>query len=223
MKDAQLLVHSGDKSERIWDYWYYYWKKYWTCKDFIDTVFLSEIKSKDFEGVKFAHTGNIKWADGLIYYLESIRDVKWIIYQHEDYFLTKETDHNTAKVLIKICQDNELNLLKCCGWWGGYIDENAPMVENDMGGGMWSYHNNSPYLISHQTSIWDREFLLSTLRFGETPWEHELSGTARLRQRNIPLHVYRGCSPFEYAETIVHGNVRDNCEKYFEIDLGDKK
>jgi len=233
--NTQFLIHSGDKSENIWKYWYYYWKKYWTCSDFIDTVFLCENKQKEFPGVTFKKTGNVSWATGLINYLENI-DVTYIIYQHEDYFLTEPTNAVMAKSLIDLCIARDFKMLKCCGHWAGFIDENVPMkkidinnhdIKNDSNGelvkvnesddNIWLYNNYSPYLISHQTSIWNREFLISTLKHGETPWEHELAGTIRLRRRNIPVYVYRGKGPFEYCETMVHGNIRPGQEKYFEV------
>jgi len=117
-----------------------------------------------------------------------------------------------------------LNLLKCCGDWAGYIDEKTPKIDtgimiDGLNEPLWLYNNDSQYLISHQTSIWSREFLTSTIRRGWSPWEHELQGTDFLRKINVPLHAYRGPCPFEYDETIQGGNVRPNCDKYFEVNL----
>lgn len=222
MKDVIFLVHSGDKSSNIWDYWYYYWKKFWTCAEFIDTVFLCKNLTKDYKGVQFYHTGNVSWSDGLINFLEKM-DSRYIIYQHEDYFLTEETWDGVVKKLLMLCREHDFKLLKCCGLWSGFTTDKTPLVETSIKVNdkevIWLYNNESPYLVSHQTSIWEREFLLSTLRRGETPWQHELAGTARLRKRNVPIYSYRGKSPFDYAETMVHGNVRKGFEKFFEVDI----
>ena len=67
MTETICLIHTGDKSAHIWDYWYYYWKKYYNC-DF-DTIFLSENETKDYPGVKFYCTGNCHWGEGLIDFL----------------------------------------------------------------------------------------------------------------------------------------------------------
>lgn len=41
----------------------------------------------------------------------------------------------------------------------------------------------SKYLMSFQAAIWNKEHLLKILVPGETPWQAELDGTARLRKR----------------------------------------
>lgn len=222
MTDTIFLIHSGDQSEHVWDYWYYYWKKYYTCTE-IDTIFLCEDIAKNYPGVKFYHTGLVPWADGLIDFLSTINS-KYVIYQHEDYFLTEKTNEQLLYKLINICNKYNFNLLKCCGWWSGFMTDEAPFKEAyEFGENIWLYNNESPYLVSHQTTIWKREFLISTLRRGETPWQHELTGTARLRNRNVPLYAYRAKTPLEYAETMVHGNIREGFNKFFEIDLQEGK
>ncbi len=224
MLKTQFLVHSGDKSSYMWDYWYYWYKKYWNCENIIDTVFLSENITKEYDGVLFRHTGDVPWSDGLINYLESIPNVKWIIYQHEDYFLNEKTDCQKAISLINCCEEHDIQLLKCCGDWAGYIDDNTPKIDtgliiDGLDEPLWLYNNDSQYLISHQTSIWNREFLLTTLRRNWTPWDHELQGTPALKKRNIPLHAYRGHPPFPYNETIQGAEVRPGCQKFFEVNL----
>lgn len=218
MKDVVFLIHTGDKSEWSWKYYNYYYQKYFTCDYLMDTVFLTENKKVDFKDMQSVQTGNVPWADGLINYLKSV-NYKYVIYQHEDYFLTEITNHNVAEKLINICKDQDLQLLKCCGWWAGFIDENVPMEKKT--DDLWLFNNNSPYLVSHQTSIWNKDFLLSTLIPGMNPWEHEINGTIELRKRNIPLYAYREKSPFEYSETLVHGKIRPGAKHLFEINLED--
>ena len=209
------LIHSGDKSHKVWDYWYHYFKKYYTCNS-IDTIFLTETLTKNYENVKFVHTGNVNWSNGLIEFLSDC-EYDYIIYQHEDYFLTEKTNDEKLNHLIKIIIDNNYKLLKCCGHWSGFMTENAPMKLVNEKENIWLYNNKSPYLISHQTSIWEKDFLLSTLKRDESPWQHELAGTQRLKQRNVKLYTYRGKCPLEYAETIVHGTIRKGFERFFDI------
>ena len=44
-------------------------------------------------------------------------------------------------------------------------------------------NRESLYLLNHQPSVWNREFLLSCLVKGETPWTNEKEGTKRLSNR----------------------------------------
>lgn len=228
MTETIILIHSGDKSLYfehngkkicLWDYWYYYWKKYYTCK--YDVIFLSENETRDYPGIKFAHTGAVAWADGLIDYLNKI-NYKYIEYIHEDYFLTEETNAIKFDELIECMKDNDLKLLKHVGCWAGnpnWNEDGAFKEAFKLGEEMYIYSNEQPYLISHQTAIWDREFLLSTLVRGWSPWCHEITGSGDLRKRNVPIHAYRGKNPLEYCETMIHGEIREGQEKYFDIEL----
>ena len=222
MTDTIYLIHSGDKSSYMWPVWYYHYKKYYTCE--YDTIFLSENKSMDFPGVKFQHTGDVPWADGLMTYLEKIT-AKYIIYTHEDYFLTEPTNCKVLKDLIKLMDENDMRLLKCCGHWAGspeWHENTGQFIETNLYENVWRYANKNQYLISHQTSIWSRDLLYTTLKIGEDPWGHELMGTDRLRARNLPIYAYRGKSPLESAETMVSGEIREGCEHYFVIEPEEK-
>lgn len=42
------------------------------------------------------------------------------------------------------------------------------------------FHSSSKYLVSHQPSIWRKDFLLSCLKPGESPWINEYEGSKRL-------------------------------------------
>ncbi len=217
MTDTIYLVHSGDKSKWMWKVWYHYWKKYYTCD--YDTIFLSENETMDFPGVKFFHTGSIGWADGLKFFLEKIK-AKYVIYTHEDYFLTEKTDCRKASELIQLMDDHNMSLLKTCGHWAGCPEWNKnteEFIKTDIGENIWTYNNKNSYLISHQSSIWEKNLLYTTLRSDEDPWGHELMGTDRLRARNIPIYAYRGKNPFESAETMVQGEMRQGQEHFFDI------
>jgi len=231
MTDTIMLIHSGDKSSTpmegkkhsIWDYWYYYWKKYYTLK--YDTIFLSENETRDYPGVTFKHAGNVAWADGLIDFLARI-DCKYVEYMHEDYFLTEETNADVMNTLIKCMDDNKLRLIKHVGCWAGNPEWNSDgaFVETpELGDQMNIYANEQPYLVSHQTSLWDVDFLISTLKRGWDPWTHEITGSVDLRLRNLPIHAYRGKNPIEYCETIVHNQIREGQEEYFNVDLEKEK
>lgn len=232
MKKICLLVHTGDQSRHIWPVWHRYWKQnfephkdtlYRGEKVTIDTVFLSETHADvRLDGVIREYTGTgIAWGKGLIDYLNRC-SYDYVIYHHEDYLLVEQID--TARV-FDLCQtmvENNLDLIKCCGWWGGYIDDHAPYYDEGSetldGKKLWRYNNASQYLISHQSSIWKKEFLLSTLLPEMTPWGHELTGTELLRRRRVPIYAYRDKSPIEYAEVLNHKKLRPNTKHWFTED-----
>jgi hypothetical protein len=215
-----FLLHTGDKSEHIWDYWYHYYKMNFNLPE-VNTVFLSENFTKLYDRVSFEHTGNVDWSTGLINFLENI-DSKYIIYHHEDYFITEKTDGKKLNDLISICDKNNIKLMKICGDWGGSIEEDT-FENTDLGENIYLYKNDKMYLVSHQGSIWNREFLIGTLKKGENPWEHEINGTMRLKERSEKIYAYRGKSPIPYQETIVNGTIRIGCEGLFGVDIEEKE
>jgi hypothetical protein len=111
-------------------------------------------------------------------------------------------------------------LLKCCGSWAGYCDPNHEMTPLGIdlhGEPIWLYPNDAPYLVSHQCSIWRREFLLSCVDAQDDPWQFEIDGTHRLRLRRVPLYAYRGPCPIPYVETLYRGEPRAETKEMWKI------
>lgn len=221
-----LLCHSGDKNSWVFPFWYNEYKKY-DVK--ISTVFLGETIDPKFPDIPTVLTGATTWSDGLIDYLLTCQ-YDYVIWIHEDYFL-KSYDHVKLMMLLEIVENMDIQLCKICGLWAGFLDEKNPHIPTSIGTGfsgdefesvLWLYNNQADYLTSQQLSIWNRDFLLSTLHRGETAWEAEIEGTKRLRLRNIPIYTYRGVPPIQYDETVNRGKIRPNCEKYFTPEIIEK-
>ena len=226
MTETVYLVHSGDKYSWVWPYWYYWWSKYWGNSEYMDTVFVTEEKPIDYPGIIQVQSGPGPWADQIGRVLKALK-CKYVIYQHEDYFLEEPTAPwlPDIKALVSLMNEHDMKLMKCCGMWAGFTDDKAPMYESGITVNIrgkdepiWKYPNESRYLVSHQTAIWDREFLFSTLYTGESPWAHEIVGTHRLRDRKpmVPIYAYRGKCPIPYGETVTHGKIRAGCEHWFD-------
>ena len=45
----------------------------------------------------------------------------------------------------------------------------------------------SPYLLSHQVTLWKKSFLQEVIPFGENPWQNEKYGTKRLKKSDSPI------------------------------------
>ena len=227
-----LLVHTGDHSKIIWGAWYRYYLKNLVPVEKTSplamqfkTVFLSEEESMH-NALHIAETNllsvatgkNKTWGEGLLHFLNQDNS-DYIVYHHEDYFISDKVNLLLLEELAYTMKANDLNLLKCCGWWGGYIDANAPYIEDNtttlQGKKLYRYNNLSQYLISHQSSLWDRKFLISTIDRNYSAWDHEIHGTNALRLRNIPIYAYREAPPIAYVETINRRRIRPNCEQYF--------
>jgi len=46
---------------------------------------------------------------------------------------------------------------------------------------LYEYLPESDYLVNHQLGIWNREYMMSVLEPGESPWTNEIEGTKRVR------------------------------------------
>jgi len=144
---------------------------------------------------------------------------EYVILTHEDYFLTGEIDF-LALLEIKLTMDNlNADLVKMCGAWSGFTTKDNPMVKTChkiKDDSLWSYPNSRNYTISHQVSMWRRDFLLKSMCPEWTPWEHELIGSYLVKVANeAVIYSYHGKPPIPYVETCTGGKVRPGAEVYF--------
>lgn len=209
------LIHSGDKNAWLWPLWRHYYTKFWDHRQ-VPTVFLSEEKDLGWDKVENIKTGTCDWSTGLINALDKV-DYEYVIYQHEDFFLVAEPSFKIINNIVDIMKDKDLQLVKCCGKQAGTPGSTKHMTRTRIfvhDRYLQVYPNHLDYLTSHQISIWNKEFLKSTLLAGESPWEHEIEGTKRLRKRNIEIHAWCSdfddpvCDPIPYDEVITKGQER---------------
>lgn len=218
-----LLVHSGDNNRWVWPYWYHYWKKNMRGDGLIKTYFASENVNPGFEGVECIQTGGpYAWGKTLRLALEKVEeDHVW--FGHEDYFITEPVLPTLLMSLHDMVVRGNIMILKCCGEWMGYTNPQWPPVpergwppsKDDFP--LWRYNNDSPYLVSHQASIWNKRFLFESVLLNESPWQHEINGTERMRKHNARIYAWRGPLPVPYTETVTQGHKRPGADKLFEV------
>jgi hypothetical protein len=118
-------------------------------------------------------TGRGEFSDRLTTILEAIETPK-VFYIQEDIWITK-----SIPGVVNYCNDlmDYEDLLRVeIGQNSGYYQTiHDPVTQ------LRYFNIHSDYLLNHQPAIWDREYYLSCMQPGETPWENELRGTERLR------------------------------------------
>jgi hypothetical protein len=111
-----------------------------------------------------------EWSNGLIDYFSNIED-EWFMYATEDMFLVNPVDFKSLKKLKGYTKDkstgrigltNDIHIKTCFN-----ITDNVVEMTQD-----------SQYRISCITSIWNKEYMLKTLKRDMTPWEFEVNGTS---------------------------------------------
>jgi len=123
-----------------------------------------------------------KFSNGFIKLLSEHITDEYVMIFLEDFWLTREI--NVESVLIA-CDwlsgiDNALRFdLTGDRLYAGNMRDLEPRRFLDI---IETTHKDSPYSLSFQTSIYNRELLLRSLIVGETPWEIEMTGSWRVNE-----------------------------------------
>jgi hypothetical protein len=199
MSEIAVLIVSCDKYQDLWQPFFTLFFKYWPECPY-PVYLLSNYSVFPDPRVKMITVGEDKdWSSGLATALQQILQ-PYVILLLEDYLLTRPVD--TAKIqalatYIRQKKAGYLRLFPCPG-------PDAPCADNpDMG----EILRGSPYRLSTQAAIWDRQVLSGLLREGETPGELEVFGSRRTDTLDVPfLSVKRDDSniyPISYFCTAV--------------------
>jgi hypothetical protein len=170
--NCSLLVHTFNKYERYWDGFLSGFQE--NFNQYLPTYFGSDTKchsSHDFQNFKVIYSGEGEWSDRLIKLLQQIpTDYVW--YQQEDMWPCKSPPKLAELLDFVIKYDiNRLQISPIVQFYS-LTGDKIPLF----------FHYKSKYLVSHQPSIWKKDFLLSCLLPNEDPWKHEYEGTKRLNK-----------------------------------------
>lgn len=124
-----------------------------------------------------------RWSDAVIRYLEAIPD-ELFLFMHEDYWMmrpVREMDLHSAHGYM---MEHE-NVIRFDVAADRMFAKGARYIET--WGSLDICEAKGAYSLSHQASIFRKSLLLEVMRKGETPWEAELNGSARLNQ--LPYRV----------------------------------
>jgi hypothetical protein len=152
----------------------------------------------------FANYPFERWSDGIIKHLSSVND-DLILWMMEDFWLLRQVDITAVHLLenymlqhpdiarMDLSSDRASNRDILDTGYLGHLDlvESTPEIV---------YH------FSFQAGIWRRKMLLDCMTVGETPWEAEINGNARLIE-----HGYRVLGtrqrPMRYLIAVQQGKV----------------
>jgi len=154
------------------------------------------------------------WADRMRRLLTSPEADDMFWYMHEDFFLSEPIRASTMSTLEGLMAEHSLSLIKACGSNAGAVG--SPKLSKTDIPGLVRYENSNDYLVSHQVSLWRKDFMASTIYAGYTPWDHEVKGTPALRSRNMPLHAWLGPPPYPYREAFRGNKFRPGGQAMFD-------
>ena len=148
------------------------------------------------------YSGPGEWSDRLRALLAQI-PTDYVLYMQEDHWPT-QSPPDLAE-MMRIMEEKQLLRL--------HLGPIASFYTLFQGENTIYFSPESKYLVSHQPSIWKKDFLLDCLKPGETPWVNEYKGTLRLQQNTLIrefIHKKIAIYPSEwYAHKCIKGKVVD--------------
>lgn len=195
-----ILVHTFEGYSFAWPGFFAAWKE--SRMDFMNDVqkfWGTDVPGADVpDNWQRLYSGAGQWADRLDALLRLVPD-EHILYMQEDHW-PKIGLH--LPFYYKIFKEKHLLRLQLSP-----VTRYYSLYGNDLP----LYFNEKPkskYIISHNPSIWDKNFLLSCLESGENPWENEYKATCRMWQNPDKIHRKIAIYPVDwYRHAVERGKL----------------
>jgi hypothetical protein len=193
--DLAIIVMSCDAFEDVWQPFFTLFNRYWADCPF-PKYFCTDAKPAQQDGfIDITPGKNLAWSYRLQYALRQIPQ-KYVLFLQDDFFLLKPA--NTQKIIqyLAIIQQENAGVLR--------IFPSPPPSE--------SYKNYTtvgllkpytPYRVSCQAAIWDKDVLLELVNPTENIWAFETEGTQRsnaLSQVFLSVYIDEAGEPLEKGD-----------------------
>lgn len=164
-----ILILSCDKYADLWNPFIHQFKRFFPLDDY--KVYLGSNKLKfNMTGIESVLSGDdLDWSTSLKKILLQINEPKVFIIL-EDLFLASPIDYDGFQVAKRFLYDKNALHIK---YWA------IPMaLEPTANQRIGVYPKGAPYRVT-ACGFWDREYLMSLLIEGESPWNFEIQGSYR--------------------------------------------
>lgn len=234
-RNVALIVHSCDRYEFLYKGFEFFFSKYWDFDIDCNCYFGTEEKNVALNGFENIRSGKGEWADRLAFLLKEKISEKYVLYFQEDMWLSKKVNASFFTKLFELTQINNWQQVKLhsSGVYKtvatNFFIEGFNIAKLD--------NSNSDFLMSHQVTLWNKDFLLRQLYKKEHPWRNERKGTKRLKKLNPEIfqidylaengneEINENNKPIlrsEYQTISVNGVLNSNVEYYIkELMKGD--
>ena len=180
-----IVVNTTDKYCDLWDTWYYHFKKW---RHNYPVYFLNERLDVPYDvtQIKVDIPEVDLWTKKLRESLKQIPEDD-VLVMLEDHWLAKTFEKGEFESIYRLFQGFDADSMRIA-------PESKLTTVNrmDLGYVYGVYHlrPTSKYLISHDPNIWKKVFLLECLEVDESPWDNEIKGTDRIRDRKYSIYHY---------------------------------
>ncbi|WP_316847057.1 hypothetical protein [Pedobacter psychrodurus] len=187
--NVALLVHACDRYEFLYKGFDYTFSANWDFNIPCSYYFATEVKSAEVTCFTNIKSGAGEWADRLITLLTGLEE-EYVLYFQEDMWLNKTVNAKFFSALFEQAIENDWQQVKLHSASVYKTKETTNFIE---GFNISELDNEaSQFLMSHQVTLWKKDFLLAQLHKKEHPWRNERKGTKRLKKLN-PLILHADC------------------------------
>ncbi len=181
-----VLVHACDRYEFLYKGFGYFFSRHWDHNIPANYYFATEEIPAAVPGFTNIRSGTGEWSDRLRKLLtESIKE-EYVLYFQEDMWLTRDVSPAFFRQLLEMTIANNWNQVKL---HSGDIYKTTP-TDIFIEGFNLSVLDNaaSEFLMSHQVTLWKKDFLVAQLPPNEHPWRNERKATKRMKQLDPLIH-----------------------------------
>lgn len=180
--NVALLVHSCDRYKFLYEGFEFFFLKYWDFNIHCNYYFATEENKVSINGFKNICSGEGEWSDRLFFLLKEKISEKYILYIQEDMWFNKKINSKFFNQLFELMFKNNWQQVKL---HSSEVYKTSPTNTLIEGFSIAKVDNkNSDFLMSHQITLWNKDFLLNQLHKKEHPWRNERKGTKRLKKLN---------------------------------------
>jgi hypothetical protein len=240
-----LLIHTCDSYHNFWGGMFYTLDSYWNY-DYIPVYFANEEKKIsdiiiDCKGITYRPDNRIRQIltgktdkNGFsTRFIDAIRQIptEYVLYIQEDMWLKRGIDNKVFSEIIKFMEENKADSVKIHAklfYYDTYLLEPTNHFINNQ---RLLKYSNCDALLTHNATIWRKDYILKHQLPGEDPWTNEIAGSRRMCEEShnhyhYNIHWY--CQPGiadkgePSQEFVVYAHIIDEM-KSMELKLNLKK
>lgn len=176
-----IVLNTTDKYCDLWDTWYYHFKRW---KHNYPVYFLNERLDVPYDvtQIKVDIPEVDLWTKKLRESLKQIPEDE-VLVMLEDHWIAKPFEKGEFELIYGLFQRLDADAMR--------ISPPSSLTSTELfQGDVRSLTPNSKYLISHDPNMWRKKTLLECLDVDESPWDNEIKGTNRIRDRKYSIYHY---------------------------------
>ncbi len=180
-----LIVHSCDRYALLFKGFDYFFKENWDFTIPCSCYFATEEIDVNFDKFTNIKSGRGEWTNRLVSLLDQIEE-DYVLYFQEDMWLNKPINAVFFMELFDLAIKNNWNQVKLNSADVFKTNQTPIFIEGFNISKL--INKESGYLMSHQVTLWRKDFLKDQLKPNEHPWRNEREGTKRLRKLNAEVY-----------------------------------